>query len=61
MCKALAHVMVIINNRKSQALKFLLEGHLNKIMGCSVSTPSILFTIETMVTKKIMLQSTGAG
>ena len=45
----LAHVVVVINNRKAQPLKFLLEGQLNKIMGSAVSSPSILYNPEKLL------------
>ena len=61
MSKTLTQVMIITHHRKVQALKFLLESKLNKIMCSPVSSPSSLFAIETMIAMEVVLQSTGAG
>ena len=57
---ALTHFIVIIYNRKTQTLEFLLESKLDKIMGSSISSSSILLTVKPMIAVKIMILSTWA-
>ena len=51
---SLTHLLVIINYLKVQALKFFLESKLDKVMGCSVGSSGILFTIEPMIATEVV-------
>ena len=55
---ALAHLIVVIYDVEAQALEFLLESQLNKIMGCSVGSSSVLFTVEPVITVEVMILAT---
>ena len=55
-----AYFIVVIYNRETQALEFLLESCLDKIMGSSVSSSSIMLTVEPVIAVKVMVLSTWA-
>jgi len=52
-------ISIVVNHQTIETLEFLLEGKLNNIMSGPVSPAGVLFTIEPMVTKVILLLATG--
>jgi hypothetical protein len=51
--------MIIVRDVNVQALKFLLESELDKIVGSSISSARGLLTIEPKTTMEVMILATG--
>jgi len=52
-------LMIIVRDVNVQALKFLLESELDKIMGSSINSANVLLTIEPKTTIEVMILATG--
>jgi hypothetical protein len=52
-------LMIIVRDVNVQALKFLLESELDKIMGSSINSANVLLTIEPKTTMEVMILATG--
>ena len=52
-------LMIIVRDVNVQALKFLLESELDKIVGSSISSARGLLTIEPKTTMEVMILPTG--
>jgi hypothetical protein len=55
----LAHLVIIINHVKAQALNFLLESDLNKVMGSSIGLASLLFEVQLVIAVEVMILTAG--
>jgi hypothetical protein len=58
--KLLAHLIIVIDYTKVQALKFLLKSELNKIVGGSICTACILLAVQPVISMEILNLDTGA-
>jgi hypothetical protein len=58
--KLLAHLIIVIDYTKVQALMFLLNSELNKIMGGSMCSACVLLAVQPVISVEILLLSTGA-
>jgi len=52
-------LMIIVRYVNVQALKFLPESELDKIMGSSINSANVLLTIEPKTTIEVMFLATG--
>ncbi len=55
---SLTHVIVIVNNLKTQSLKLPLKSLLNEIMGSTIGPACMMFTVESMIIMKILKMPT---
>ncbi len=53
----LTHLVVIVHHTDAQALKFLLESVLNKVMGSSIGSASVLFTVQPVIAMEVKILS----
>jgi hypothetical protein len=54
MRKSLTHVILIVNNMKTESLKLPLKSLLNKIVSSTICPPCLMLTLKSVVTMKIV-------
>ncbi len=53
MRKSLTHVIVIVNNLKTQSLKLPLKSLLNEIVSSAICQASVMLTVKSVITMKV--------